>query len=100
MSVRVAEAVAGPLASGSPGPPSTSQRSSGANGTNQAAGTDQVHAWMNTRSEEAWACQRAKSRSAPSAWPAAKAVPSSGRAVARSRARASHDRSLLCQGQT
>jgi hypothetical protein len=46
MSVRVAEAVAGLLLSRSPVVPSTSQRSVGANGTNQVGGTDQVLLWM------------------------------------------------------
>ncbi len=54
---------------------------------------------MNTRSDDDWPCQQAKSRSAPSAWPAENAVPSSGRAVERSRASSSQERSRVCQGQ-
>jgi hypothetical protein len=46
MSVRVADAVAGRLLSRSLAVPSTSQRSVGANGTNQEGGTDQVLLWM------------------------------------------------------
>ena len=95
----MADAVAGPRASASPVRPSTSQRSSGANGTNHAVGTDQVLAWMNTRSEAACPCHRAKSRRAASAWPAANAVASRGRASARSRESASHERSRVCHGQ-
>src|ERR1039458_9677858 len=92
MRVRVAAAVAGTRPSASVAPPSTSHRSSGANGTNHPGGTAQVQDWMNTRSDEAWPCQQAKSRSASSAWPAANAVASSGRAVERSRASSRQDR--------
>ena len=55
--------------------------------------------WMNTRSDDAWPCQHAKSRNASSAWPAANALASSGRAVDRSRASSSQDRSRVCHGQ-
>ena len=61
-------AVALPPSPGSLDAPRTSQRSSAAKGTNQANGTDQVLAWIYTRGEYSWLRQRAKSRTAASAW--------------------------------
>src|SRR5579859_5161951 len=99
MSVRVPEAVALPPSPGSLGAPSTSQRSSAENGTNQANGADQVLAWMYTRGEYSRLRQRAKSRTAVSAWSAENAARVSDGAADRSRDSTSQDRSLVCQGQ-
>src|SRR5215813_15590704 len=75
------------------------QRSSAANSTNQANGTDQVFAWMYTRGEYSWPRQRAKSRTAAATWPAENAALVSDGAAARSRDSTSQDRSLVCHGQ-
>src|ERR1700730_4021215 len=100
MSVRVADAVAGRLLWVLLVVPSTSQRSAGANGTNRFSGTDQVLLWMYTRGATSFPSHRENSSAARSAWPGANASASGGPVVPRSRPSASHDRSLVCHGQT
>src|SRR3979411_2085184 len=100
MSVRVADAVAGRLLWASLVVPITSQRSAGANGTNQVGGTDQVLLWMWTRGATSFPSHRENSSAARSAWPGANASASGGPVVARSRPRASHERAPGGPGAT